>query len=427
MIDLHLIRNNSDSVLAALKNRHSPKETLDTLQHVIELDIAWRKIKKEEEELRADRNKLNLEIIGAKKSKNEKGAEKAIKKSGEISERVKQITDETKKFEEEMKALLYTIPNIPDKSVPIGKDEHDNNEIRKWGKPIKKSKDVLSHDLIGEKLGLIDFERGAKLAGHRFTVLKGAIAKLERALLNFMLNAQVGNGYLEILPPFLVNTKTMTGTGQLPKFAEDLYHCKSDDLWMIPTAEVPLTNLYSDEVLEEKDLPIKLTAYTPCFRREAGAYGKDIKGLIRQHQFNKVELVKFAHPSDSFEQLESLTKDAESILQALGLPYRVVLLCTGDMGFASAKTYDIEVWIPSQDRYREISSCSNCTDFQARRANIKFRSSTGKPEFVHTLNGSGLAVGRTMIAIIENYQDANGIAIPKVLQDFMGMERIDYR
>lgn len=426
MLDIHIIRTNVDSVLNALKNRNAPKDTVDTLQRAIELDLIWRKIKKEEEELRAERNALNNSIINAKKAKKEKEAQAAIKRSGEVSERVKQISEETKKFEEEMQTLLYAIPNIPDKSVVVGKDENANKEIRKWGKPAKKSKDVLSHDIAGEKLGLIDFERGSKMAGHRFTVLKGKIAKLERALINFMLNAQTGNGYFEVLPPFMVNTTTMTGTGQLPKFAEDLYQCKEDDLWLIPTAEVPLTNIYSGEVLEEKNLPIKLTAYTPCFRREAGAYGKDIKGLIRQHQFNKVELVKFAHPNSSFEELESLTHDAESILQALGLPYRVVLLCTGDMGFASAKTYDIEVWLPSQDRYREISSCSNCTDFQARRANIKFRSSGGKPEFVHTLNGSGLAVGRTLIAIMENYQDKNGIEIPKVLQDYTGFDRIDF-
>ncbi len=426
MLDLHLIRNDLDTVITALKHRNSPKETIDTVYKISELDIAWRKIKKEEEDLRAERNKLNNEIINAKKEKREKDAVKFISRSGEVSERVKQISEETKRIEEEMKSLTYILPNLPDKSVPVGKDETHNKEIRKWGKPHKANKATLSHDQIGEKLGMIDFERGAKLAGHRFTVLSGAIAKLERALINFMLNAQIGNGYKEVLPPFLVNTKTMTGTGQLPKFAEDLYQCKNDDLWLIPTAEVPLTNLYSDEVLEEKDLPIKITAYTPCFRREAGAYGKDIKGLIRQHQFNKVEIVKFARPDDSFEQLESLTKDAESILQALNLPYRVILLCTGDMGFASAKTYDIEVWLPSQDKYREISSCSVFTDFQARRANIKFRSSSGKQEFVHTINGSGLAVGRTIVAILENYQDEKGITVPKVLQDFMGCERIDF-
>ncbi len=318
------------------------------------------------------------------------------------------------------------LPNIPHESVPEGHDETCNPVVRTCGKPQRDSKAVLSHVDIAQQSGIIDFERGVKLAHHRFAVLKGDIAKLERAIVNFMLAVHSSRGYLEIAPPYLVNTATMTGTGQLPKFKEELYKCSEDDLWLIPTAEVPVTNLYAGEILDEKNLPIKLTAYTPCFRREAGAYGKDIKGLIRQHQFNKVELVKFAHPNNSFQELEGLTKDAERILELLGLPYRVIELCAGDLGFASAKTYDIEVWIPSQDTYREISSCSNCTDFQARRANIRFRGPKGM-EHVHTLNGSGLAVGRTMIAILENFQeDKKTVLVPKVLQDFMGKDTIEF-
>jgi seryl-tRNA synthetase len=284
---------------------------------------------------------------------------------------------------------------------------------------------VLDHHTWGETSKLIDFERGVKLAGHRFTVLYGQIAKLERALINFMISTHTKNGYREVAPPYLVNTKTMTGTGQLPKFKQDLYSTQ-DDLWLIPTAEVPLTNLYSDETLDESQLPLKLTAYTPCFRSEAGSYGKDIKGLIRQHQFSKVELVKFVTAENSFSELESLVADAEGILQLLDLPYRVIHLCTGDMGFASAKTYDLEVWLPSQDKYREISSCSNCTDFQSRRANIKYRS--GKEnKFAHTLNGSGLAVGRTLLAILENYQeDKKTVVVPKALRGFMDCDSIDF-
>lgn len=421
MIDIHLLRKDQKLVLNALKNRNSP---LDPVKKILVLDEKWRQIKKEEEELRAERNKTGLEIAELKKHKKDKEALKHIKRSGEISERIKQISEETKSLEEQIRELLLITPNIPDKSVPIGKDESENPEVRKHGTPKKYSKDVLSHDVFGERTGSIDFERGSKLGGHRFSILKGSIAKLERALIAFMLSVQTSKGYLEIAPPHLVKSEVMQGTGQLPKFAEDLYKCKDDDLWLIPTAEVPLTNLYSNEVLEEKNLPVKLTAYTPCYRREAGAYGKDIKGLIRQHQFDKVELVKFAHPDNSFKELESLTRDAEEILVRLGLPYRVIQLCTGDTGFSAAKTYDIEVWLPSQDKYREISSCSNCTDFQARRANIKFRNSKGELQYVHTLNGSGLAVGRTLIAIIENFQEGNSILIPEPLQDFMGIEEI---
>ena len=424
MIDIKLIRENPAIVELALRNRNYPEDAHAILREITNLDAQWRSIKKEEEELRAERNKLSLQINETKKKG--KGAENEIARSGEIAKRIKDISVETATLEEQIKAQLLFLPNIPHESVPIGKDEKSNPEVRKWGEPKKRAKDVLPHYELAEKSGLIDFERGVKMAEHRFAVLSGPVAKLERALVDFMLSVQTSRGYREIAPPYLVNTKTMTGTGQLPKFKEELYKTQ-DDLWLVPTAEVPLTNLYSGEVLEEKTLPVKLTAYTPCFRREAGAYGKDIRGLIRQHQFNKVELVKFAHPGTSFEELEGMTKDAERILQLLELPYRVIELCSGDLGFASAKTYDIEVWIPSQDKYREISSCSNCTDFQARRANIKFRSSKGGLELVHTLNGSGLAVGRTLIAILENFQEGRKtVRIPKSLQDFMGEETIEF-
>jgi seryl-tRNA synthetase len=424
MIDIHTIRNDPKLVEESLVRRNYPEDVHALLEKIIEMDVQWRKIKKEEEELRAKRNKLAQDVN--KKKKEGEDAGKEIKLSGEVSTRVKDIAVERETVEEKINEQLLLLPNIPHDSVPIGEDATSNKEVRKWGEPAKKSKDVVSHYDMAQKTDRIDFERGVKLACHRFAVLAGDLAKLERALINFMLSIQVSRGYTEIAPPYLVNTKTMTGTGQLPKFSEELYKCEEEDLWMIPTAEVPLTNLYAGEVLEEKDLPVKLAAFTPCFRREAGAYGKDIKGLIRQHQFNKVELVKFAHPERSYEELESLTKDAERILKLLELPYKVVELCTGDLGFAASKTYDLEVWMPSQDRYREVSSCSNCADFQARRANIRYRGAQGKPEFVHTLNGSGLAVGRTLIAILENFQeDKKTVVIPKALQDFMGQETIE--
>ncbi|MFH1520650.1 MAG: serine--tRNA ligase [Candidatus Micrarchaeota archaeon] len=422
MIDIHTIRENPAIVEQSLRTRNYPEEAFTILSKTIELDSQWRTVKKEEEELRAERNKLSMEINAKKKAADNFDSE--ITKSSDVSKRIKDISIETTTLEEQINNQLLLLPNFPHSSVPIGKDETSNPEIRKWGEPKKYSTDVLDHHDLGEKTKLIDFERGVKLAHHRFSVLYGDFAKLERALINFMLAIHTSRGYLEVSPPYLVNAKTMTGTGQLPKFREELYQCKDDDLLLVPTAEVPLTNLYSGEIIEE-NIPIKLTAYTPCFRREAGAYGKDIKGLIRQHQFNKVELVKFAHPTNSFHELEGLVKDAERILELLEIPYRVIELCTGDLGFASAKTYDIEAWVPSQDKYREISSCSNCTDFQARRANIRFRGSKGV-EFVHTLNGSGLAVGRTMVAIVENFQEDKTIVIPRALQDFMGQETIEF-
>ncbi len=424
MLDIKLIRENPGAVEDSLRRRHYSEEAHATLAKIRELDSQWRDLKKKEENLRKDRNALST-LINEKK-KNGESADAEIARSAQTAKDIKDVSVETATLEEQTATYLMLLPNIPDASVAVGHDATCNPEVRKWGEPKKTSKDVLSHYDIAQKGGLIDFERGVKLAHHRFTVLYGQVAKLERALVSFMLSVHTSRGYTEVAPPYLVNTSTMTGTGQLPKFKEELYRCSDDDLWLIPTAEVPVTNLYSGEVLEEKDLPIKFAAYTPCFRREAGAYGKDIKGLIRQHQFNKVELVKFAHPQSSFQELEALTKDAERILELLGLPYRVVELCTGDMGFASAKTYDIEVWIPSQDCYREISSCSNCTDFQARRAQIKFRGQKGL-EYVHTLNGSGLAVGRTLIAVLENYQeDRKTVVIPDALRDFMGCDSIQF-
>ncbi|MEM4165944.1 MAG: serine--tRNA ligase [Candidatus Bilamarchaeaceae archaeon] len=422
MIDIELIRENIDVVIKSLNDRNQVN-LVPVVNEIKSLDDEWRIKKKEEDKFRTLRNQLSNKINEKKKKKEDCSSE--IAEAAEIAKKIDNIKIETEALLKKRDFLLLTIPAIPHPSVPVGKDEKDNVEVRRWGTPQKKAEDVLSHYEIGLKTDLIDYERGVKLAEHRFSVLKGDLAKLERALINFMLSVQITHGYKEYALPYLVNTRTMTGTGQLPKFAEELYKCKDDDLWLIPTAEVPLTNLYAGEIIEEKNLPLKLTAFTPCFRREAGAYGKDIHGLIRQHQFDKVELVKIAHPENSYDELETLTLDAERILQLLDLPYRTVLLCTGDMGFASTKTYDIEVWLPSENRYREISSCSNCGDFQARRANIKYRGKDGKLHYVHTLNGSGLAVGRTLLAILENYQeDKSIIKIPKVLQDFMGKEEI---
>ena len=424
MLDIKLIRESPDVVRNALERRNANAELMSQLDKILEIDKEWRSIKKEEEQLRAERNRLSLEI-NEKKKKGQDISE-IIKRSGEVSKRIKDITSETETLDDQIKAEMLLLPNIPHDSVPDGKDENDNRVERFWGTQRKHKTDVLDHHELGEKSGLIDFERGVKLAKHRFTALYGPVAKLERALINFMLSVNTMHGYKEVAPPYLVNTKTMTGTGQLPKFHEDLYSTQ-DDLWLIPTAEVPLTNLYSGEILEEKHLPIKLTAFTACFRREAGAYGKDIKGLIRQHQFDKVELVKFVIPETSQNELEGLVKDAERILQLLELPYRVITLCTGDTGFSSAKTHDIEVWIPSQEKYREISSCSMFSDFQARRANLRYRCAEGEVKYLNTLNGSGLAVGRTLIAILENYQEnQKTVVVPKVLRDFMGSETIEF-
>jgi seryl-tRNA synthetase len=419
MLSLKLIRENPAILEDSLRRRNM--DTSPTAE-LVALDKKWRAAKGESDRQKSEKNALSLKISEAKKSGHD--ITPILSRTKELGEEIRNLDSQAEILESQMNNILLTVPNIPDKSVPLGRGEDDNQVVRLWGEPKKDGGNVKPHYEVADKR-LIDFERGAKLAGHRFVVLKGLAARLERSIINFMLNTHTMNGYTEMLPPFMVNGKTMTGTGQLPKFAEELYKCEGDDLYMIPTAEVPLTNLYSGEIIEETQLPFKFCAYTACFRREAGSYQKDIKGIIRQHQFDKVELVKLTKPEDSYDELEKLVRDAESILRALELPYRVVELCTGDLGFSASKTYDIEVWLPSQDRYREISSCSNCTDFQARRANLRFRRA-GKMEFVHTLNGSGLAVGRTMVAIMENYQDETGFIVPKVLRDFMGCDRVDF-
>ncbi|AHE95718.1 seryl-tRNA synthetase [Thermocrinis ruber] len=416
MLDIELLRKNPEFVKERLRLRKEDYPRL--VDEALSLDEERRSILRELEALRAERNALSKEI-GRRKSKGEQTAELEGKVK-EIKEKIEGLEDKLSKVEEQLKSVMLSIPNIPHQSVPVGKDETENVEVRRWGVPRDFDFEPKAHYEIGEVLGILDFERGASLAGSRFTVMWGWGAKLERALINFMLDFHTSRGYKEVWVPHLVKPEILEGTGQLPKFEEDLYFCERDSLYLIPTAEVPLTNLFRDTILEEKDLPIYLTAYTPCYRREAGAYGKDIRGIIRQHQFDKVELVKIVHPDTSDQELEKLTADAEEILKLLGLPYRVVALCTGDLGFASAKTYDIEVWFPSQNKYREISSCSNCTDFQARRMNTRFKDSEGRKRFVHTLNGSGLAVGRTLAAILENYQQKDGsVVVPEVLRDYL--------
>ncbi len=422
MIDIQLIRKDPDSVKERLKTRDP--SYVQILEEVIEVDAQRRRIQTRVEELRAERNRLSQEIG---KLKREGGSAQSLEaKVRDIKKEIEELEEEINDLAQRQNSLLLSLPNLPHNTVPVGEDENDNVEVRRWGEPKDFGFEPKPHYEIGDKLGILDFERGVKLAGSRFTAVMGKGAILERALINFMLDLHRKKGYREVIPPHLVKPEILTGTGQLPKFEEDLYRCERDELYLIPTAEVPLTNLFRDEILREEDLPIYLTAYTPCYRREAGSHGKDIRGIIRQHQFNKVELVKIVHPDRSYEELESLVRDAEEVLRILGLPYRVVELCTGDLGFSSAKTYDIEVWFPSQKRYREISSCSNCEDFQARRMRTRFKDSTGKNRFVHTLNGSGLAVGRTLAAILENYQREDGtVEVPEVLRDYTGFEIID--
>jgi seryl-tRNA synthetase len=420
MLDARFVREHIDLVKDALARRGADID----LSEFIATEQERLRLLREAEELRNHRNMVSEEIGRLKRAK-EKTDHLTTEMKG-VSERIKEIEALLRDIEEKQSYVLLTIPNIPDQSVPVGKDENDNVEIRKWGKPPAFYFEPLNHWDIAARHDIIDFDRGAKIAGARFAVMKGAGARLERALMNFMLDHNTARSYKEVFPPLLVNRESMTGTGQLPKFEADLFKTVNPELYLIPTAEVPVTNLHRDEILHEEDLPLYYTAYTPCFRSEAGSYGKDVRGLIRQHQFNKVELVKFVKPEDSFAELESLTATAEDILQQLGLAYRVVVLCTGDMGFSSAKTYDIEVWLPGQQRYREISSCSNFGDFQARRANIRFKRAGKKgTEFVHTLNGSGLAIGRTLVAILENYQQEDGsVVIPEVLRPYFGAERI---
>ncbi len=416
MLDLRFIRANTDKIKDMLQKRGYELD----ISRFEELDKERREIITEIEALRSKRNEINHQI--SEKRKKGEDASLLIEEMKEISLRIKEkekeLPDIIKKFED----MLLIIPNMPHESVPVGKDEDDNQVVRYWGERPEMSFTPLPHWEIGERLGILDFKRAAKLAGSRFAIYKGAGARLERALINFMLNIHTReHGYTEVLPPFMVNSGCMTGTGQLPKFKEDLFKVEDWDLYLIPTAEVPVTNIHREEILDESELPKYYVAYTPCFRSEAGSYGKDVRGLIRQHQFNKVELVKVTKPEDSFQELEKLTRDAEEILRRLNLHYRVISLCTGDLGFSSAKTYDLEVWLPGQGVYKEISSCSNCTDFQARRARIRFRRKGKKgTEFVHTLNGSGLAVGRTLVAILENYQQEDGsIRIPEALVPYM--------
>ena len=420
MLDARFVRENIDTVKRSLENRNY---TLPLDEFLI-IEEKRRSLLRESEELRNKRNVVSEEIARLKSQKQD--ASKLIEEMKGVSDRIKELNDKIKNLEESTDNFLLNIPNIPHETVPVGKDETENVEIRKWGEPKQFDFEPLNHWDIGEILDIIDFERASKIAGARFSLTKGLGAKLERALMNFMLDLNTSKGYKEVFPPIIVNKESMTATGQLPKFGMELFRIADPEFYLIPTAEVPVTNIHRDEILTEKDLPIYYTAYTPCFRREAGSYGKDVRGLIRQHQFNKVELVKFVKPEDSYSELESLTRDAEDILQKLELPYRVVALCTGDLGFAASKTYDIEVWLPGQQKYREISSCSNFTDFQARRAKIRFKREGKKgTEFVHTLNGSSLAIGRTLVAILENYQQKDGsVIVPEVLRHYMGVDII---
>ena len=417
MLDLKFVRSNLDSVKNMIKNRGYELD----LQRFEELDRERRERLSVLEELRHQRNKVSDEIAAMKK-KGEKASVNLMEMK-EVSTNIKKKEREIAQFIEELNQLLMVIPNMPHESVPVGSDEKDNRVIRQWGEIRNMDFKPLPHWEIGEKLGMLDFARATKIAGARFSILRGMGARIERALINFMLDIHTTeHGYTEILPPFMVNSASMTGTGQLPKFKEDLFKIEGWDYYMIPTAEVPVTNIHRKEILKEEELPIRYVSYTPCFRSEAGSYGKDTRGLIRQHQFNKVELVKFTRPEESYEELEKLTRNAEEILKRLNLPYRVVSLCTGDIGFSAAKTYDLEVWLPGQSCYREISSCSNFNDFQARRAGIRFKRKKSKgTEFVNTLNGSGLAVGRTLVAILENYQQPDGsVIIPEALRPCMG-------
>lgn len=423
MLDKKWIREHYDELAEMLASRNN-KFPLDQYKA---LDEERRKVLLEVEKLNERRNAGSREV--AVKRKAGEDATELQNSIRELGDEIRVLDEKSSEIQQELDILERSIPNRIAPDVPRGKDENDNVEIRRWGTPREFSFEPKSHDDIGEALGIMDSARGVKLAQSRFTVLSGAGARLERGLMNFMVDLHTTkHGFIEVAPPVLVNTKTMTGTGQLPKFADDLYRCVNDDLWLIPTAEVPLTNLHSGETLAESELPIYMTAYTPCFRREAGSYGRDMKGMLRQHQFDKVEMVKIAHPDNSYNELEHMTSCAEEVLQLLGIPYRVIVLSTGDMGFGAAKTYDIEVWLPSQNKYREISSCSNCEDFQARRMGLKYKPSDGgKARFVHTLNGSGLAIGRTLIAVIENYQNEDGsVTIPEALRPYVGgMEKIE--
>ena len=418
MLDIQLLRTNFQEIKEKLEPRNEDISQLDQFE---ELDAKRRQLIQESEKLKSQRNKVSEEISVLKKEK--KNADELISEMKEVSTSIKEMDSEIRTVEEELTKILLTIPNIPHESVPIGADEEENEEIRRWGDLPSFDFAEKPHWDVGTDLGILDFERAGKVTGSRFVFYKGMGARLERALINFMMDLHHDeHGYEEILPPYLVNRASMIGTGQLPKFEEDLFKIREEDYYLIPTSEVPVTNYHRDEIIKEEDLPIAYTAYSACFRSEAGSAGRDTRGLIRQHQFNKVELVRFVKSEDSYEQLELLVSHAEKVLQLLKLPYRVLNMCTGDLGFTAAKKYDIEVWIPCNNAYREISSCSNFESFQARRANIRFRRGPkGKVEFVHTLNGSGLAVGRTVAAILENYQLEDGsVQIPQVLIPYMG-------
>jgi seryl-tRNA synthetase len=426
MLDPLFVRDNLEAVQLGLGNRGL--DATAELQQLATFETQRRRLIPTIEGLKREQNATGDQVARAKRNGEE--VQHLYEASKQRNQKIKQMEVELEAAERQRTLILEALPNLPHASVPVGKSAADNVVVRTWGEPKPLDFEPKAHWDLGPQLGIIDFERATKISGSRFAILMGAGAQLERALINFMLTLHTNeHGYTEVLPPFLVSSATLYGTGQLPKFETDLFKIAGEwDLYLIPTAEVPVTNLYRGEIIDGRLLPLKYTAYTPCFRSEAGSYGADVRGLIRQHQFDKVELVKFASPDTSYDELESLTANAERVLQLLGLPYRTVALCTGDMGFSSSKTYDIEVWLPSQKTYREISSCSNCEGFQARRANIKFRASgTGKAEHVHTLNGSGLAVGRTLIAILENYQQADGsVLVPEALRPFMGgRERIE--
>ncbi|OGH97843.1 MAG: serine--tRNA ligase [Candidatus Melainabacteria bacterium GWA2_34_9] len=421
MLDIKVIRENPDKVNELLKRRNAEL----SINEVLEIDKQRREVQGKADNLRADRKNISQQVgVLKKEGKDTTEIQENVRKLGE---EIKGLEEKELEFNEKQKTLLLNIPNTPDETTPVGHDESANTVIKTVGEVPQKSFEVKAHWDIGTELDLLDFERGVKISESRFTIYKGKGARLERAIINFFLDVHTtDHGYTEILPPYLVNSASMRGTGQLPKFAQDMYKCEEEDLYLIPTAEVPVTNIYANEILNEEDLPKYMAAYTPCFRREAGSAGKDTRGLIRQHQFNKVELVKLCTPEDSPEEHEKLTRNAERMLELLELPYRRIELCTGDIGFSAQKCYDLEVWLPSSECYREISSCSNFGDYQARRAGIRYRSKlSGKPEFLHTINGSGLAVGRTFAAILENFRQEDGsVLIPKVLQKYFGAEVI---
>lgn len=422
MFDIKLLRDQPDFVRQALQKRGKLDALLDNFEA---LDANRRKLLYEMEQLKAQQNKASDEV--AQKKRAGEDASEIIEAMKKIKADVAGMEEHVREADAQLKEVLLGLPNLPHESLPEGKDETANREERTWGEKPTFSFTPRDHVELGESLGILDFERAAKITGSRFCLSSGMAAQLERALISFMLDTHTReHGYTEFLPPFIVNSDSMQGTGQLPKFSEDSFKLEGTDYWLIPTAEVPVTNIHRDEILADAELPLYYTAYTPCFRSEAGSYGKDTRGMIRQHQFNKVEMVKFVRPEESWDELEKLTENAEVILQKLGLHYRVMTLCTGDLGFSASKTYDLEVWLPSQNTYREISSCSNFTDFQARRANIRFKRDK-KPEFVHTINGSGLAVGRTLIAILENYQQEDGsVVIPEALRPYLhGSEKIE--